>query len=45
MVALEHVPRELNREADRLANAGVDAWLAGAGKDYARAEPSPDLFD
>jgi ribonuclease HI len=25
----EHVPRERNREADRLANAGVDAWLAG----------------
>lgn len=25
---LEHVPRERNREADRLANAGVDAWLA-----------------
>jgi ribonuclease HI len=24
-----HVPREQNREADRLANVGVDAWLAG----------------
>jgi len=23
------VPREANVEADRLANAGVDAWLAG----------------
>jgi ribonuclease HI len=23
-----HVPRERNKEADRLANAGVDAWLA-----------------
>jgi probable phosphoglycerate mutase len=25
----EHVRRERNTEADRLANAGVDAWLAG----------------
>jgi ribonuclease HI len=28
-VRFEHVPRERNREADRLANEGVDAWLAG----------------
>ena len=27
-IGLEHVPRERNVEADRLANAGVDAWLA-----------------
>lgn len=27
-VHLEHVPRERNREADRLANQGVDDWLA-----------------
>ena len=27
-IAYEHVPRERNREADRLANQGVDAWLA-----------------
>ena len=27
-IRFEHVPRERNREADRLANAGVDAWLA-----------------
>ncbi len=27
-VSLEHVPREMNKEADRLANEGVDAWLA-----------------
>ena len=26
-VRLEHVPRERNREADRLANEGVDDWL------------------
>jgi ribonuclease HI len=28
-IRYEHVPRERNKEADRLANAGVDAWLAG----------------
>ena len=28
-VSVEHVRRELNKEADRLANEGVDAWLAG----------------
>jgi ribonuclease H / adenosylcobalamin/alpha-ribazole phosphatase len=44
-VAFEHVPRELNREADRLANVGVDAWLAGPGKDYVVPAPAPDLFD
>jgi ribonuclease HI len=27
--SFEHVPREENREADRLANEGVDRWLAG----------------
>jgi ribonuclease H / adenosylcobalamin/alpha-ribazole phosphatase len=44
-VTYEHVPRELNREADRLANQGVDRWLAGPGKDYVPAQPSPDLFE
>lgn len=28
-VTYEHVPRERNRHADRLANEGVDAWLLG----------------
>jgi len=28
-VTFEHVPREENVEADRLANEGVDRWLAG----------------
>jgi ribonuclease HI len=28
-VSFEHVPREENVEADRLANVGVDRWLAG----------------
>jgi ribonuclease HI len=27
-ITFEHVPRELNTHADRLANEGVDAWLA-----------------
>jgi probable phosphoglycerate mutase len=31
-VTFEHVPRERNVEADRLANAGVDAWLAAEGR-------------
>jgi ribonuclease HI len=30
-VRFEHVPREENGEADRLANEGVEAWLAGRG--------------
>jgi ribonuclease HI len=42
---LEHVPRELNKEADRLANQGVDEWLAGAGRGYRPPEPAPGLFD
>ena len=29
-IRFEHVPREQNTEADRLANDGVDAWLAGS---------------
>jgi ribonuclease HI len=28
-ITYEHVRRERNTEADRLANEGVDAWLAG----------------
>jgi len=27
-IRFEHVPRELNADADRLANVGVDTWLA-----------------
>jgi probable phosphoglycerate mutase len=43
-VSFEHVPREQNRDADRLANRGVDAWLAGEGAGYRPPEPEPDLF-
>jgi probable phosphoglycerate mutase len=28
-ISFDHVPREENVEADRLANEGVDRWLAG----------------
>ncbi len=44
-VTYEHIPRELNRDADRLANLGVDQWLAGPGRDYAPPEPTPGLFE
>lgn len=43
-VAYEHVRREFNREADRLANKGVDEWLAGRGRDRAADPPEPELF-
>lgn len=44
-VQIEHVPRELNKAADRLANIGVDAWLAAEGRDYRPPGPSPALFE
>jgi ribonuclease H / adenosylcobalamin/alpha-ribazole phosphatase len=44
-VRFEHVPRALNKVADRLANRGVDEWLAGAGRGYAQAAPPESLFD
>ena len=43
-VSLEHVPREFNTHADRLANMGVDEWLAGPGRDHVPPGPPPDLF-
>jgi ribonuclease HI len=43
-VRLEHVPRGFNKEADTLANRGVDEWLAGEGKGYTRPAPDPTLF-
>ena len=42
-IAYEHVRRERNVEADRLANAGVDEWLAGAS--WERPPPSPRLWE
>ena len=44
-VQFEHVPREFNKEADRLANQGVDEWLAGPGRDYGPPAPPATLLD
>ena len=44
-IRYEHVPREQNTEADRLANRGVDEWLAGEGVTWSRPAPSPRLWE
>jgi probable phosphoglycerate mutase len=44
-VRFEHVRRERNVEADRLANRGVDEWLAGEGASWERPPPSPRLWE
>lgn len=44
-VRFEHVPREFNKEADRLANQGVDEWLVGPGRDYRPPPPPSTLLD
>ena len=44
-VTYEHVRREGNVEADRLANAGVDAGLAGEGASWERPPPCPRLWE
>ncbi|MFN2545463.1 MAG: reverse transcriptase-like protein [Actinomycetota bacterium] len=41
---LEHVPRERNKHADKLANLGVDEWLATEGAGYERPSPPVPLF-
>lgn len=43
-VRFEHVPRERNKVADKLANRGVDAWLLRVDADPSLEETSPDLF-
>jgi len=43
-VRYQHVPREQNRDADRMANVGVDEWLAGRGRDWRPPAPHPGLF-
>ena len=43
-VQLEHVPRARNRVADKLANRGVDEWLAGPGRGHTAADPAAKLF-
>jgi ribonuclease HI len=44
-VHFEHVPREDNAGADRLANRGVDEWLEHEGRGYRRPDPPPSLFE
>jgi ribonuclease H / adenosylcobalamin/alpha-ribazole phosphatase len=44
-VRYEHVPRERNKDADRLANRGVDEWLAGEGAGYEPPAPAPQLWE
>jgi ribonuclease HI len=45
-VGVEHVPREDNADADRLANAGIETWLAGPGRNWIPPEsPGEPLFD
>jgi probable phosphoglycerate mutase len=44
-IRFEHVPREENVDADRLANLGVDAWLAGEGATWSRPAPTPRLWE
>jgi ribonuclease HI len=41
---LQHVPREQNKDADRLANIGVDDWLATEGAGYVLPGPPARLF-
>jgi ribonuclease HI len=44
-IAYEHVRREYNKDADRLANAGVDEWLAGEGASWKRPSRAPSLWE
>lgn len=44
-VEYEHVRRERNTEADRLANEGVDAWLANGGEDVAPGARAVPLWE
>lgn len=45
-VAYEHVPRAANAEADRLANEGVDVWLATEeGQAWSPPGPAPSLLE
>lgn len=44
-VRFEHVRRERNVEADRLANRAVDEWLAGEGSSWERPPRSPRLWE
>ena len=41
----QHVLREMNGEADRMANRGVDEWLAGEGASWSATERAPSLWE
>jgi ribonuclease H / adenosylcobalamin/alpha-ribazole phosphatase len=41
----EYVPRESNKDADRMANRGVDEWLAGAGASWSVPGRAPSLWE
>lgn len=43
-IRLEHVPRERNTDADRLANVGVDEWLATEGVGWEPPGAPPRLW-
>ena len=45
VITYEHVRREYNKDADRLANLGVDEWLAAEGREHTPRGPDPVLFD
>lgn len=44
-IRYQHVPREMNKEADRMANRGVDEWLAGEGASWSATERAPSLLE
>jgi ribonuclease HI len=44
-ISYEHVPREANKDADRMANRGVDAWLAGEGASWSAPGRAPSLWE
>jgi ribonuclease HI len=44
-IRYEHVPREANREADRMANRGVDEWLEGEGARWSAPGMAPRLWE
>jgi ribonuclease HI len=44
-IRYQHVPREMNRQADRMANRGVDEWLAGEGASWSATERAPSFWE
>ena len=44
-IRYQHVPRDMNKEADRMANRGVDEWLAGEGASWSATERAPSLWE